>query len=69
MNVDELLEQYTAGRRDFREAILRDIDLEQAQLPGINLISADLREANLRKARLIQAQLGNANLKWINLSE
>jgi len=49
---------------DICEARLRGVDLSNADLYGANLSFATLREASLRRA-----DLSTANLNWVNLNE
>ncbi|MHC5830121.1 MAG: pentapeptide repeat-containing protein, partial [Nostoc sp.] len=39
MDIEELLERYAAGERDFR-----DVDLSHSDLTGVNLSGIDLSE-------------------------
>lgn len=57
MQVQELLEQYQKGERDFAH-----IDLSGAYLSGVNLRDADLTGANLTEANLSWAFLSRAKL-------
>jgi uncharacterized protein YjbI with pentapeptide repeats len=83
MKVEEFLEKYTAGVRNFSGidlsevnlsgAKLDDIDFSQANLNVINLsgaslVSANLMFAKLNVARLSGAHLSNANLKGASLN-
>jgi uncharacterized protein YjbI with pentapeptide repeats len=79
MTAEELLERYAAGERDFSGIkFARSMDLEDAEIPGINLsnstlVRANLSGANLSKADLSGTNLGsscleNTNLKQANLS-
>ena len=63
MKVEELIERYKAGRRDFLGVYLR-----RAYLSGADLRGADLRDANLSEAKLESAHLREANLSVANLS-
>ena len=67
-SVEELLEKYAAGERDFRNSTLRGADLTKAKLSFINLrgsdlLEADLRGANLRRANMIGVNLAKADLR------
>jgi len=78
MNVKDLIHQYAAGVRDFRgiqlnEANLRGINLSGADLSGaslnvVNLSGANLRGANLTHAKLNVARLSAANLNGARLA-
>lgn len=57
MDASDVLRQYVAGQRNFREA----------RLAGINLNEADLREVDLSRALLSQATLSGAILSRANL--
>ena len=73
-NSSELLQRYAAGERNFQ-----NLNLNDAQLPGVdlrhsNLIRTQLQRANLENAqlqgaKLIMADLSEANLKGANLRE
>jgi uncharacterized protein YjbI with pentapeptide repeats len=56
MDAAELLDRYAAGRRVFRAAYLRGIDLSEASLSHVDFCDADLRQANLAGADLSRAQ-------------
>lgn len=45
ITVEELLQRYAAGERDFRRVNLERMDLSGINLPGINLDRADLTGA------------------------
>lgn len=67
-SAEELLEQYAAGERDFRDSNLRGANLAQKRLWYVNLRGADLTEADLRgtdfrRANLMETTLVNANLQ------
>ncbi len=67
MKVRELLERYASGERDFR-----GIELQEANLEGVNLEGADLRHAlfcltNFNRANLIDADFSHANLVGADL--
>lgn len=74
MNVEELLEQYAAGQRQFQNANFSGVDLRGAQLNDIDLhktdlSGVDLSEAKLKKANLWEANLSRAALKSTNLTQ
>lgn len=79
MILEEILEKYTAGKRDFTdlnlfEANLSGINLSGANLSGVNLSvanlsGANLTNANLSRAKLNIAKLNGAHLEGSNLSE
>jgi uncharacterized protein YjbI with pentapeptide repeats len=63
MTAEELLERYAAGERDFSGIKFeRSIDLEDAQIPGINLSNSTMVRANLTDTNLSGANLSGANL-------
>jgi len=62
MNANEVLKQYAAGKRNFRQADLRGISLIKA-----NLREADFTGANLTNSDLSKSDLSSANLNWVNL--
>lgn len=73
MDVQELLEQYAARKRNFIWADLQGADLTGVELPQINLSRANLSGAiavgtNLSGANLIKADLSGANLQDANLA-
>ncbi|HEY9894326.1 MAG TPA: pentapeptide repeat-containing protein [Candidatus Sericytochromatia bacterium] len=57
MQVQDLLERYQNGERNFAQ-----IDLSSANLSGVNLRDADLTDANMTGANLSWAFLSRANL-------
>jgi uncharacterized protein YjbI with pentapeptide repeats len=77
MNVEALLEQYAAGKRDFSGINLSEsncvglnlseINLQQAILNVVNFTGANLSRANLSQAKLNVARLNGANLSQSNL--
>ncbi|MUG96516.1 hypothetical protein F7734_30930 [Scytonema sp. UIC 10036] len=77
MNVEEFLDKYASGTRDFYGIELCEANLSGAKLSGANLSKADLSvinlsganlsEANLSYAKLNVARLRGANLKNANL--
>jgi TIR domain/Pentapeptide repeats (8 copies) len=68
-SVEELLERYAVGERDFRGACLAKADLQHANLNDAWLNVADLSEADLQGANLVQGCLRGANLRGANLSD
>jgi len=83
MTVEELLERYAAGERDFtgvklfgirlmdkvlRGIILKEADLRDAYFDWSTLSYADLSYADLRGSHLGEASLGRANLEGVDLS-
>lgn len=82
-NEEDLLEQYSRGRRDFSGLDLSDFDLRGATLDGSNfkktelqsvlLIAASLKDtnfrgANLKRALLCDSDVTRANFKGANLT-
>ncbi|MGF1601384.1 MAG: pentapeptide repeat-containing protein [Thermosynechococcaceae cyanobacterium] len=55
--IKQLIEDYTAGDRDFQRS-----NFSEMELPGINLTLADLQESEFIWANLSEASLGHANL-------
>ena len=47
MLLEELCQRYREGERDFRGINLRESDLTNIALPGVNFCRADLRQARL----------------------
>lgn len=78
ISVEELVESYNSGRRDFSDIGLCNLDLSGINLVGANLTgaklissnlsSANLAGANLSYTYLAGANLGNANLVDANLT-
>ncbi len=78
MTVEELLEQYAAGIRDFNGVELSEVNLSGAKLSGVNfshanlsvvnLSGANLTVSNLSYAKLNVARLSGANLEGANLN-
>jgi uncharacterized protein YjbI with pentapeptide repeats len=68
MDLDEVLEQYAHGRRDFHEIDLSETDLSGLNLSGINLRGANLSESDLISTNLSRSDLGGANLSQADLS-
>jgi len=67
--VDELLNRYAAGERNFSNANLRGAKLQELYLPKVNLSWAKLTGADLQQANLSQASFSEADLSQANLSE
>ena len=63
MDVEELLEKYAAGERDFP-----GVDLSEANLRGVNLSGVNLSQANLSVTNLSGANLSRANLSGAKLN-
>ena len=57
MLLEELCQRYREGERDFRGINLRESDLTNIALPGVNFCRADLRQARLGKIRLARSLL------------
>ncbi len=66
--VEELLQLYAAGERNFSNANLRCATLLNCSLPAINLSYAKLNKANLTESNLSGAELTAADLSAANLS-
>jgi uncharacterized protein YjbI with pentapeptide repeats len=79
LSAEELLDQFSGGKRDFESINLRNAYLFQADLQDINFAWSDLNsiylpyanlsQANLYKTQLNDAELGDAQLNQANLSE
>jgi uncharacterized protein YjbI with pentapeptide repeats len=65
---DEILTQYTAGKRDFARAYLVGVNLADANLAGVNFTDANLADADLAGSNLAHANLAHANLVGSNLA-
>ncbi len=63
MEVEELLNQYAAGERNFA-----GVNLTEAKLSGVNLSGANLSRANLSVANFSGANLSGANLSYAKLN-
>ena len=63
VRVEELLEQYRKGDREFRGLTLKQAHLFDCNLQNINLQGSDLQESYL-----CYSNLGRANLSAIDLS-
>lgn len=73
MEVEQLLQRFNSGRRDFSWADLKDADLSGQRLEQINLyraklMGADLSGTSLRRANLLKADLTGANLAGADLT-
>jgi hypothetical protein len=64
---EKLIEQYDAGRRDFRNQVLRQLDLTDAILCGADLSGSNLSGTDFSGADLFGARLRTANLRGVNL--
>jgi formylglycine-generating enzyme required for sulfatase activity len=69
MNARELIEEYKAGRRNFKNLDLSGIDLSWAKLSDIDVQGSDLEKARFRGATLVKANFSGSNLKHSDLSE
>lgn len=69
MKVEDLLQRYASGKRDFSWADLSGSDLTGANLAGINLYAANLSQAVLVRANLHGVNLLKANLTGADLTE
>ncbi len=67
--VQDLLERYEAGERNFARIQLRQADLRGINLSGANLEQADLRGANLIRANLSGSQLEDSYLNEASLDD
>lgn len=63
-----IVEEYRAGRRDFRGANLRGVDLSGADLRWADLSWVDLSGSTFRGADLRGVNLSGANLRGSDLS-
>ncbi|WP_277127886.1 pentapeptide repeat-containing protein [Chlorogloeopsis fritschii] len=73
LSVAELVGSYNAGRRDFADIGLCNLDLSGINLAGANLtgaklVSTNLSSANLAGANLSYTYLAGANLNGANLT-
>jgi uncharacterized protein YjbI with pentapeptide repeats len=68
MTVEEFLQQYATGERDFTAILLCEANLSGVNLSGINLTKANLSIANLSGANLSGANLSGAKLNVAKLS-
>jgi uncharacterized protein YjbI with pentapeptide repeats len=58
----QLIEQYNAGKRDFKE-----VNLTGANLNGVNLSGIDLSDSILDRVEMTEANLSGANLHGVSL--
>ncbi len=68
MTVEELLEQYGKGKRDFSGLHLQESNLSRVNLSGADLSHADLSVANLSGANLAGVNLSHARMNVTRLS-
>lgn len=68
MNVEELLEKYALGFRDFSGIVLPEANLAGIKLSGVDLSYADLSIVNLSGSNLTKANLSYAQLNVARLS-
>ena len=67
MTIEELLEKYAVGVRDFHGVDLSETNLSGAKLSGVNLSHANLSVVNFSGANLIFANLSHARLNVVRL--
>lgn len=65
---NQICQQYSSGKKNFRNAQLENANLFQAVLPEIDLNDSQLDYANLEQANLSNASLNNSSLIEANLS-
>lgn len=68
MEVEELLQRYAAGERDFSGVNLCEVNLSRINLSGANFSGANLSIANLSGANLSGVNLSHAKLNVTRLS-
>ena len=68
MNVEELLEKYALGFRDFSGIVIPEANLAGIKLSGVDLSYADLSIVNLSGSNLTKANLSYAQLNVARLS-
>lgn len=68
MKAEEVLEQYTAGSREFSALDLREVNLSGANLSEASFSQADLSVANLTGANLSRTDFSQANLSVAKLN-
>src|SRR6476469_7395052 len=68
MDVNELLQRYAVGKRDFAWADLQGADLVGSDLAQSNFNRANFTGANLRQANLSQANLTKANFSNVDFT-
>lgn len=61
-----LLSAYQQGRRDFAQQKLENLDLHQANLPGISFYNSCLSRVNLESSELSRADFGRTSLTDFN---
>lgn len=69
LDTNSLLMAYVKGRRDFALYDLSLLNLERADLSGVNFRSSKLDRTNLYKANLLNGDFTRASLKRANLRE
>ncbi|MGB7488580.1 MAG: pentapeptide repeat-containing protein, partial [Phormidesmis sp.] len=71
MKAKEVLRQYAAGERDFRNANLRGANLRGKDLSGADFSGADIRSANFANATLWGANFtkaqGGLQRRWLGV--
>jgi uncharacterized protein YjbI with pentapeptide repeats len=67
-DVNTLLQEYAAGKRNFNNANLSNAQLFQQNLKGIDFSYADLSQANLSNANLRGADLSYTDLSQADLT-
>ena len=69
LTVDELIQRYASGERNFANISLKGVSLKGADLRYINLKEADLSNSDLSDAILYGANLEKANINFIKLNQ
>ncbi len=69
LTAEQVANQYKQGRRDFSQADLYRLELEEANLKECIFRDANLMQTNLRKGDLRGADFANGNLKRVVLRE
>ena len=69
ITVEELLRQYAAGDRDFRNIILEYADLSGVELQNIDLSGDQFNYVNLSRLNLHRCELGSAQFWYCNFTE
>ncbi|HEY9657213.1 MAG TPA: pentapeptide repeat-containing protein, partial [Allocoleopsis sp.] len=54
ITIEAILERYAQGERSFQKVNLREVDLHNVYLCGVNLDQADLRQSRLGKTNFSQ---------------
>ena len=62
MTIEAILNRYAEGERSFQRVNLREVDLHNAHLCGVNFNQADLRQARLGKTDFSRANFREADL-------